>query len=181
MLRVKQGQGQQRYYPAVLAANGTVKPFYAQIAGKAECREDGVYYLRYTDSGKKRHYQYVGTDPKLARTMQLQRQHVIAGEKIGLETVEPPPAPKPIKIIPIGPPSVAPLVNPLASPPDPFSKRLPLAATIDQWDTDPWQLNTPQGVIDLTTGQSRPHIPEDYITKITAVAPKGDCPRPRLP
>ena len=25
-----------------------------------------------------------------------------------------------------------------------------LAATIDQWDTDPWQLNTPQGVIDLT-------------------------------
>jgi integrase/recombinase XerD len=133
MLRVKQGQGQQRYYPAVLAANGTVKPFYAQIAGKAECREDGVYYLRYTDSGKKRHYQYVGTDPKLARTMQLQRQHVIAGEKIGLETVEPPPAPKPIKIIPIGPPSVAPLVNPLASPPDPFSKRLPLAATIDQF------------------------------------------------
>jgi len=83
MLRVKQGQGQQRYYPAVLAANGTVKPFYAQIAGKAECREDGVYYLRYTDSGKKRHYQYVGTDPKLARTMQLQRHHVIAGEKIG--------------------------------------------------------------------------------------------------
>src|ERR1700722_11091631 len=52
-----------------------------------------------------------------------------------------------------------------------------LAATIDQWDTDPWQLNTPQGVIDLTTGQSRPHIPEDYITKITAVAPKGECPR----
>jgi putative DNA primase/helicase len=52
-----------------------------------------------------------------------------------------------------------------------------LAATIDQWNTDPWQLNTPQGVIDLTTGQSRPHIPEDYITKITAVAPKGDCPR----
>ena len=46
MLRVKQGQGQRRYYPAVLAANGTVKPFYAQIAGKAACREDGVYYLR---------------------------------------------------------------------------------------------------------------------------------------
>jgi phage/plasmid-associated DNA primase len=52
-----------------------------------------------------------------------------------------------------------------------------LAATIDQWDTDPWHLNTPQGVIDLATGQSRPHIPEDYITKITAVAPQGDCPR----
>ena len=29
-----------------------------------------------------------------------------------------------------------------------------LAATIDQWDADPWQLNTPQGVVDLTTGQA---------------------------
>ncbi len=28
-------------------------------------------------------YQYVGTDPKLARTMQLQRQYVIAGETNG--------------------------------------------------------------------------------------------------
>jgi putative DNA primase/helicase len=52
-----------------------------------------------------------------------------------------------------------------------------LAATIDQWDADPWQLNTPEGVVDLTTGQARPHIPEDYFTKITAVGPRGDCPR----
>jgi putative DNA primase/helicase len=52
-----------------------------------------------------------------------------------------------------------------------------LAATIDQWDTDPWHLNTPQGVIDLTTGRARPHIPEDYFTKMTAVGPGGDCPR----
>ena len=63
MLRIR-----GNYYPAVLAANGTVKPFYAQIAGGAACREDGVYYLRYTDSRKKRRYQYVGSDPKLART-----------------------------------------------------------------------------------------------------------------
>jgi putative DNA primase/helicase len=55
-----------------------------------------------------------------------------------------------------------------------------LAATIDQWDADPWQLNTPQGVVDLTTGQARPHIPEDYFTKITAVGPQGDCPRFRV-
>jgi integrase len=128
MLRIR-----DNYYPAVLAANGTVKPFYAQIAGRAACREDGVYYLRYTDSRKKRHYQYVGSDPKLARTMQLQRQHVIAGEEMGLQTVEPPPAAKPKKIIPLEPPSVAPLVNPLAPAPDPSSKRLALAATIDQF------------------------------------------------
>ena len=52
-----------------------------------------------------------------------------------------------------------------------------IAATVDQWDVDPWQLNTPQGVVDLTTGRIRPHIPEDYFTKITAVGPRGDCPR----
>ena len=52
-----------------------------------------------------------------------------------------------------------------------------IAATVGQWDADPLQLNTPQGVVDLTTGQERPHIPEDYCTKITAVGPQGDCPR----
>jgi putative DNA primase/helicase len=52
-----------------------------------------------------------------------------------------------------------------------------LAATVDQWDADPWQLNTPDGVVDLQTGQARPHIPEDYFTKITSVGPRGDCSR----
>ena len=97
MLRVKEGKGRQPFYPAVVAPNGAVKPFCARIAGKETLREDGVYYLRYTDAHSKRHYQFVGRDPKLARTMQFQRQHVIAGEAIGLQTVEPPPAPKPEK------------------------------------------------------------------------------------
>ncbi len=52
-----------------------------------------------------------------------------------------------------------------------------LAATIDQWDADPWLLNTPIGVVDLRTGRLRPHRPDDYMTKITAVGPGGDCPR----
>ncbi|MBF0561461.1 MAG: hypothetical protein HQL37_05445 [Alphaproteobacteria bacterium] len=50
------------------------------------------------------------------------------------------------------------------------------AATVEMWDTDPWVLNTPKGVVDLTTGKIRPHRPEDYLTKITAVAPEGECP-----
>jgi putative DNA primase/helicase len=52
-----------------------------------------------------------------------------------------------------------------------------LAATVDQWDDDAWLLNTPDGVIDLQTGQRRPHRTQDYQTKITAVGPRGDCPR----
>jgi putative DNA primase/helicase len=51
-----------------------------------------------------------------------------------------------------------------------------ISATVDQWDADPWALNTPSGVIDLRTGKMRPHRAEDYITQITAVAPGADCP-----
>jgi putative DNA primase/helicase len=51
-----------------------------------------------------------------------------------------------------------------------------LAATVDQWDVDPWLLNTPGGVVDLRTGEVRPHSITDYFTRITAVAPGGRCP-----
>jgi len=41
----------------------------------------------------------------------------------------------------------------------------------DQWDRDNWLLNTPDGTVDLQTGQMRPHAPCDYLTKVTAVSP----------
>ncbi len=46
-----------------------------------------------------------------------------------------------------------------------------LVATPDQFDRDPWLLNTPAGTVELKTGQMRKHRREDYITKTTAVAP----------
>jgi putative DNA primase/helicase len=45
------------------------------------------------------------------------------------------------------------------------------AATVNQWDADPWSLGTPEGAVDLRTGELREMRPEDYITKTTAVAP----------
>lgn len=51
------------------------------------------------------------------------------------------------------------------------------AATSDQFDADAWALNTPGGVVDLTTGEMRPHRADDHFTKASAVAPGGDCPR----
>ena len=51
-----------------------------------------------------------------------------------------------------------------------------LAATVDQWDADPWLLNTPGGIVDLRNGETRPAKPEDYMTMMTAVAPGGECP-----
>ena len=53
-----------------------------------------------------------------------------------------------------------------------------LAATSDQWDAGLWLLNTPGGVIDLQTGSLCLHKPSDYMTKITAVVPDGDCATP---
>ena len=51
------------------------------------------------------------------------------------------------------------------------------AATIEQWDSDPWLLNTPTGTLDLSTGNLHEHLRADLITKITAAGPGGDCPR----
>jgi putative DNA primase/helicase len=50
-----------------------------------------------------------------------------------------------------------------------------LAATIEQWDADPWRLNTPAGVVDLRDGQMRESHPSGYITRITAAAPDDTC------
>ena len=53
------------------------------------------------------------------------------------------------------------------------------AVTSEIWDRDIYLLGTPGGSIDLRTGIMREAAPEDYITKLTAVAPadQPDCPR----
>jgi len=52
-------------------------------------------------------------------------------------------------------------------------------ATVDQWDADPWSLNTPNGTIELLTGNHREHHRHDYLTKVTGAGLSGegeDCP-----
>lgn len=51
-----------------------------------------------------------------------------------------------------------------------------IAATVDQWDSDPFLLNTPDFLIDLRTGKPRERTSLDYCTKMTAVSPGGHCP-----
>lgn len=46
-----------------------------------------------------------------------------------------------------------------------------LAATVDQWDVEPFILNTPSGVVDLRTGRLRAHRQDDHCTKVTAIGP----------
>jgi putative DNA primase/helicase len=50
-----------------------------------------------------------------------------------------------------------------------------IAATVDQFDADQWLLNTPGGVVDLRNGKICPHRADDYLSKITNVAPDSNC------
>jgi putative DNA primase/helicase len=54
-----------------------------------------------------------------------------------------------------------------------------LAVTLDQLDADPWLLNCVNGTVDLRTGDLRPHVPTNFITRMAPVAydPKAQCPR----
>ncbi|HET7866937.1 MAG TPA: phage/plasmid primase, P4 family, partial [Burkholderiaceae bacterium] len=47
------------------------------------------------------------------------------------------------------------------------------AGTADEWDADPWLLNTPGGVVDLRTGQMRPHDRLDRLTKVATATPRS--------
>ncbi len=50
------------------------------------------------------------------------------------------------------------------------------AATAEEWDADPWLLNTPGGVVELKTGRVRAHNRDDKMTKIVTATPRGICP-----
>lgn len=52
------------------------------------------------------------------------------------------------------------------------------SAGVDQWDKDPWLLNTPGGVVDLRSNSLRPARADDYMTKTTEVAPDSAMPCP---
>lgn len=49
-----------------------------------------------------------------------------------------------------------------------------LEIPIDELDANPFALNTPAGIIDLRTGETRPHDPSAFCTKMTAVSPSQD-------
>ncbi len=46
----------------------------------------------------------------------------------------------------------------------------------DDLDRDPWVLNTPDGILDLRTGEMGPHRKEARLSKITAAKFSGACP-----
>jgi putative DNA primase/helicase len=53
------------------------------------------------------------------------------------------------------------------------------AVTVEAWDSDPFLLGTPTGMVDLRMGKLRSSDPKEGLTKLTAVGPTAtaDCPR----
>lgn len=54
-----------------------------------------------------------------------------------------------------------------------LQSKLGLDVSVSDFDTDPWLLNTPVGVVDLRTGRVRAHDPALRMTMITAAGPEG--------
>lgn len=51
-----------------------------------------------------------------------------------------------------------------------------IAVAQERLDADIWALNTGEGIVDLTSGELRPHDREAMHTKVTGGAPTGECP-----
>ena len=49
-----------------------------------------------------------------------------------------------------------------------------MAISVEKFDANPFDLNTPAGIVDLRTGEIRPHDPKAYCTNITKVSPDKD-------
>lgn len=48
-----------------------------------------------------------------------------------------------------------------------------MTISTDELDANPWTINMPGGLVDLRTGEVRPAVPSDFVTKIAAAARRG--------
>jgi len=86
MIRAKV-DGKYPFLPAVVNSNGRIKRGVALVNG-AETIVRGVYYLRYTEEGK-RHFARVGTDAAAAAAAAQRKELVLRAQAAGIRTAEP--------------------------------------------------------------------------------------------
>lgn len=83
--RVKIAQG-LRYYPAVLSANGRVKPDSVLVDGKEIRCPDGAYYIEWRENGKRIRLS-VGKNPQDAAVRRLRKEAELAAVSNGVSVV----------------------------------------------------------------------------------------------
>jgi hypothetical protein len=69
--RIETPEG-RRYCPAIIAANGRVKPNWVLVNGKPEKHEYGIYYLEWRENGKRKRL-FVGRDSGAAHQRQIRK------------------------------------------------------------------------------------------------------------
>ena len=84
--RVKTPQG-LRFCPAVISANGRVKPDWIIVAAKEERHPEGAYYLEWYD-GRRRVRLSVGKDAVTAAARRHRQEQVLASKAVGIKLAE---------------------------------------------------------------------------------------------
>jgi integrase/recombinase XerD len=83
---VNVGQKQWRFCPAIVAANGRIKPDYVLVAGKPELHREGAYYIEWHENGS-RHRRSVGKNAIEARAEQQRQIQLLRNKALGIEVV----------------------------------------------------------------------------------------------
>ncbi len=81
--RFRTDDGWTSFYPAVMAANGRVKPHFVIIDGNEVERRDGTYYIDWNEDGK-RHRQAVGADAQKADIERQRQESILNGKAQGM-------------------------------------------------------------------------------------------------
>jgi integrase len=85
-IRVKLADGKFRFCKPVAVANGRFKPLYALVNGVPAHHPEGVYYLRYTDRGK-RVWETIGRDHNLVNVAQKRRENILMSRQLEIQVV----------------------------------------------------------------------------------------------
>ena len=83
-LRIKLADGRHPFVPAVITANGRIKPFVGLVSGKEEQHKEGSYYLRWRENGRQPRA-CVGRDPQIALTKMQRKEQVLRSLSLGLK------------------------------------------------------------------------------------------------
>ena len=86
-IRVRLPDGSRPYLDPVFAANGKLKPGYANFDSIPGHYPDSVYHLRYLKQGK-RVWEPVGSDAQLARIAKLRREKALEAIAAGVAIAE---------------------------------------------------------------------------------------------
>jgi integrase/recombinase XerD len=84
LLKQVKGDSGWRYYPVVWLRNGSVRPNYVLVSGKAEHHPEGFYSIEWYENGRRRR-QAVGKEASEAQATLERHLHRLRGQALGIK------------------------------------------------------------------------------------------------